>query len=356
MKSRLILVAAFFCTLAASQMAHAQVKLGILLTLSGPLGAQGKLVLDAIRKTLADERQIQIVVYDDEAKADMAVARADRMISEDKVGVVIGPLTVGLTGAVAPRFAAARLPVISLAAPSRARLTSLIERNPRLVMFAPIPGAHVDAVGTYLKESGRHQVSFAYFSPGSADYAEELAGQLGKTVGRFDSVLKAPVGTSAEAQRFAQQIQEKPSVVVLGTLAEPLADELATRFRRANLLGETILFSPPRAEMKGRLAATLVLDAVKKEAKTPEDVFRAIESSRLYRKELRTLAVDWTVVTYGTKAELMKQLKAAASGDTTSCSCNSKDGKVCKQKNCPTSHKCKKEEKEDDCMVDCVAS
>lgn len=355
MSRSMMTLAIVVATVLAGPPAWAQVKIGVVLTLSGPLATDGKRAHEAIRTVFGQERQITTIIQDDEGKPDVAARVTDRLISEDKVVAVIGPLTMSSTVAVAPRLSAARIPAISLAGPSRARLAELTERYRQLVMFAPVPMKHVDILASYFRRQNFTRVGLAYFNPASAGYAEEIAAQLGKSVGRLEASLKAPTGTSAEVEKFAQQVRERPPAAVIGTVAESLAAELVTQIRRQKPDVQAVLFSPPPSQTKGRLAATLILDGVKRGAKTPDEIFRAIESATIYQKDIRALALDWTVLTYATDAELMKQIRAT-SADTTSCSCNSKDGKVCKQKNCAAGQKCKKEERDDDCTVECVAS
>jgi branched-chain amino acid transport system substrate-binding protein len=103
--------------------ASAQIKIGTILSVSGPASFLG----DPEKKTLeiyVDEinasggvngQKLQLIVYDDGGNANNARTFATRLIEEDKVVAVIGPSTTGSTLAIMPAFEDAHIPLISLA-------------------------------------------------------------------------------------------------------------------------------------------------------------------------------------------------------------------------------------------------
>jgi branched-chain amino acid transport system substrate-binding protein len=107
----------------APHVASAQVKIGAVLSVTGPASFLG----DPEKKTLeiyVDEinakgglngQKLQLVVYDDGGKADAARTFATRLIEEDKVVAMIGGTTTGSTLAMIPAFEEAQIPFISLA-------------------------------------------------------------------------------------------------------------------------------------------------------------------------------------------------------------------------------------------------
>jgi branched-chain amino acid transport system substrate-binding protein len=109
--------------LVGSYQASAQIKIGSILSVTGPASFLG----DPEKKTLqmyVDEinakggvngQKLQLVVYDDAGKADSARTFATRLLEEDKVVAVIGPSTTGSTLAIMPVFEEAKIPLISLA-------------------------------------------------------------------------------------------------------------------------------------------------------------------------------------------------------------------------------------------------
>jgi branched-chain amino acid transport system substrate-binding protein len=103
--------------------ASAEIKIGAVLSVSGPASFLG----DPEKKTLeiyVDEinakggvngQKLQLVVYDDGGNADNARTFATRLVEEDKIVAMVGGTTTGSTMAMIPVFEEAKIPFISLA-------------------------------------------------------------------------------------------------------------------------------------------------------------------------------------------------------------------------------------------------
>ena len=91
---------------AAPALAQEPLKVGVLVTLSGPGAVLGQQVRDGVALALKDRdgklggRPADLVVVDDELKPDVAVSRARRLIESDKVDFVIGPIFSNILGAI----------------------------------------------------------------------------------------------------------------------------------------------------------------------------------------------------------------------------------------------------------------
>lgn len=109
--------------LGAGQPASAQVKIGAVLSVTGPasfLGDPEKRTLEIYAEALnakggVNGQKLQVIVYDDGADANAARTFATRLIEEDKVVAVVGGSTTGSTLAMMPAFEDAQIPFISLA-------------------------------------------------------------------------------------------------------------------------------------------------------------------------------------------------------------------------------------------------
>lgn len=109
--------------LSAGYQASAQIKIGSVLSVSGPASFLG----DPEKKTLemyVDEinakggvngQKLQLVIYDDAGNADNARTFATRLVEEDKIVAMVGGSTTGATLAMIPVFEDAKIPFISLA-------------------------------------------------------------------------------------------------------------------------------------------------------------------------------------------------------------------------------------------------
>lgn len=99
----------------------AQVKVGVMLGLSGPPAIVdfGESYLQGVKLALKDfsthggKSKVELVVYDDEANPQRAVSLAQRLIQSDRVPVVIGTVSSGNVMAMAPIFQKAGVPLVA---------------------------------------------------------------------------------------------------------------------------------------------------------------------------------------------------------------------------------------------------
>ncbi len=108
---------------AGGQYASAQIKIGAVLSVTGPASFLG----DPEKKTLemyveeinakggVNGQKLQLVIYDDGGDANNARTFATRLVEEDKIFAMVGGTTTGSTLAMIPVFEEAQIPFISLA-------------------------------------------------------------------------------------------------------------------------------------------------------------------------------------------------------------------------------------------------
>ena len=109
--------------LSAGQLASAQIKIGSVLSVTGPasfLGDPEKRTLEIYVEEInakggVNGQKLQLIVYDDGGSADNARTFATRLIEEDKIFAMVGGSTTGATLAMIPAFEDAKIPFISLA-------------------------------------------------------------------------------------------------------------------------------------------------------------------------------------------------------------------------------------------------
>lgn len=100
MKIQLTLAAAalLVSTAASPALAQEKIKLGVVVTLSGPAAALGQQVRDGFALAVKDlgskmgGRDVEVVVVDDELKPDAAVTKVKGLLERDKVDFVVGPI------------------------------------------------------------------------------------------------------------------------------------------------------------------------------------------------------------------------------------------------------------------------
>ncbi|WP_456684688.1 ABC transporter substrate-binding protein [Bradyrhizobium sp. P5_C11_2] len=100
MKTQLTLAAAALLlgTAVNPALAQEKIKLGVIVTLSGPAAALGQQVRDGFALAVKDlggkmgGRDVEVVVVDDELKPDAAVTKVKGLMERDKVDFVVGPI------------------------------------------------------------------------------------------------------------------------------------------------------------------------------------------------------------------------------------------------------------------------
>ena len=108
---------------AASYPASAQIKIGAVLSVTGPASFLGdpekktlEMYVDAINaKGGVNGQKLELVIYDDGGDANNARTFATRLVEEDKIAAMVGGTTTGTTLAMMPVFEEAQIPFISLA-------------------------------------------------------------------------------------------------------------------------------------------------------------------------------------------------------------------------------------------------
>lgn len=109
--------------IAAGPPASAQIKIGSVLSVTGPasfLGDPEKRTLEIYVEEInakggVNGQKLQLIVYDDGGDANNARTFATRLVEEDKIVAMVGGTTTGTTMAMIPVFEEAQIPFISLA-------------------------------------------------------------------------------------------------------------------------------------------------------------------------------------------------------------------------------------------------
>ena len=98
MQSTLAAAVVLLGTAATPSLAQEKIKLGVIVTLSGPAAALGQQVRDGFALAVKDlggkmgGRDVEVIVADDELKPDAAVTKVKGLLERDKVDFVVGPI------------------------------------------------------------------------------------------------------------------------------------------------------------------------------------------------------------------------------------------------------------------------
>uniref|UniRef100_I2Q6R5 ABC-type branched-chain amino acid transport system, periplasmic component n=1 Tax=Desulfovibrio sp. U5L TaxID=596152 RepID=I2Q6R5_9BACT len=109
---------------AAFALAAEPIRIGAVVSATGPASFLGEpekntLLMQADAINAAGGllgRPVEVVILDDETDVNKAVLAVDRLLKKDNVAAVVGPTVSGNSLAVAPKFVAAKVPLVSCAA------------------------------------------------------------------------------------------------------------------------------------------------------------------------------------------------------------------------------------------------
>src|SRR5262245_5323354 len=134
---------------------HAQINVGVTLSATGPaasLGIPEKNTFELLPTTIAGQK-VNWIVLDDGSDTTKAVTNTKKLISEDKVDVVVGSTITPNSLAMVDVVADAETPMISMAASSRI----VDPANPKTKWVFKTPqndALMADAIGVHMKANG----------------------------------------------------------------------------------------------------------------------------------------------------------------------------------------------------------
>jgi len=221
MKARLFAAVMAMGMLGATAAAQAQIKIGAILSISGPGAAMGvgyKGAFDFFPKEIAGQK-VEYIIRDDATDASTGYTIAQKMISEDHIDAFIGPSLTATDAAVAPLANQAHVPMIAMAP---------YEYDPTKQPYTfndaqPLP-LMVAEVFKYMQQHGVKTIGYIGFSDGWGD--QVLAGTKQAAAADDMKILAderyARTDTSVEAQAL-KLISVHPQAIMMGNSATPAA-------------------------------------------------------------------------------------------------------------------------------------
>jgi len=257
MKARLFAAAA--ALLAAMPHAHAQLKLGAIMSISGPGAAMGvgyKGAVDFFPDEIAGLK-VEYIVRDDATDANTAFTVAQKMISEDHIDAFIGPSLTASDAAVAPLANQAHIPMIAMAP---------YEYDPAKQTYTfndaqPLP-LMVAAVFKYMQAHGVKEIGYIGFSDGWGDQVlaatKQWSAADGMTILADERYARTDTSTEAQALKL---MSVHPEAIMMGTSATPAAlPVIALRHRgfKGGLFGNHGIVSPAFIKVGGAAAEGVI--------------------------------------------------------------------------------------------------
>ena len=163
MKRRFVVAMALAALVAAP--VHAQVKVGVTVSATGPaasLGIPERNTFQFAPQTIAGQR-VEYIVLDDASDTTRARQNAEKFVNEDKVDVIIGSTTTPNSLAMVEVAARSKTPMISMGA--SARIVEPIDDNKRWVLKTPQSDALMaSATAQHMADHGVKTVGFIGFN------------------------------------------------------------------------------------------------------------------------------------------------------------------------------------------------
>jgi branched-chain amino acid transport system substrate-binding protein len=226
LKAGALLAAALFLPVALWPQASAGVepiKVGVTVSLSGRFAAPGSEQLQGIQMWAHDlnargallGRPVEIVYYDDKSDAETSEALYERLVSEDKVDLLLGPYSSGLTLAASRVAEKHHFPMVATGASS----TDIWSRGNKYIFQVDAPAdTYLNLVITSAKKAGLATIAMVYAGD---DFPREVAEGVRVEAAKqgmeivFDEEF--PRGTTDFAAVVERIRAKKPDVVIGGT-------------------------------------------------------------------------------------------------------------------------------------------
>jgi len=217
------LLAAVALGFAAS--AHAQVRIGVTVSATGPaasLGIPEKNTIPLCPKTVAG-KSVEYILLDDATDTTTAVQNTKKLIGENKVDAIIGSTTTPNSLAMIDVFADGETPVISLASSIR-----IIEpMDAKKAWSFKTPQTDVMMAGAILEHAaatGVKTLGYIGFNDalGEAFFAEIDKAAQARKIPLIASERYAPKDTSVTGQ-VLKLVAAKPDAIVIGASGTPAA-------------------------------------------------------------------------------------------------------------------------------------
>ena len=211
--------------LVASFSAHAQIKIGVTVSSTGPaasLGIPEKNTVELLPREIAGKK-IDYIVLDDASDTTQTVTNVRKLISEDRVDAIIGSTTTPNSLAMLPVLGEGKTPAITLA--SSSRIVEPMDANRAWMFKTPQSDVMMaTAIAENMSNAGVKTMAFIGFNNalGEAFYNEVAKYAELKGIKVVASERFSPTDTSVTGQ-ILKLVSANPDAVVVGASGTPAA-------------------------------------------------------------------------------------------------------------------------------------
>ena len=209
--------------LVAASLAHADVNVGVTLSATGPaasLGIPEKNTIALMPTTIGGEK-VNYIVLDDASDTTTAVSNTRKLITENKVDIVLGSTVTPNALAMIDVAAEAQTPVISLAVSSR--IVDPVDAKRRWIFKTPQNDIMMSlAIATSMANAGIKTVGYIGFADayGEGWYQEfsKAAGLKGLTIVSNERYARTDTSVTGQVLKI---VATKPDAVLIGASGTP---------------------------------------------------------------------------------------------------------------------------------------
>ena len=259
--ARSIVGTAVFAALTSAAYAQDTLKVGLLATLEGPFAAGGQdamrgaeLALKA-RNGMAGGKKIEFVKASSDAKPEVAVNATRKLVEQDKVQIMIGPLSGG-EGIAVKDYSKTQPGVTFVNGSSGAQATTLVNQSPNFFRFNTEGAQWMVGLGEYaFKDKGYKRMALI-----SEDYSfpySQVQGFMAgfcKAGGKMTKKVWVPLGNKDYSSAIAQLPKDVDALFVV--LGGSDAVNFLTQYEQAGgdkpMIGGTITVDQTVLGFKGK--------------------------------------------------------------------------------------------------------
>jgi len=214
-----------FASLALTGIAGAQVKVGVVVSATGPaasLGIPERNTVGLCSKTIGG-KSIEYIVLDEASDTTTAVQNVKKLIGEDRVDAIIGTTTTPTTLAILDVIADGETPTISLA--SSIRIIEPMDAKRGWMFKTPQTDVMMaGAILEHMAKNGVKTIGYVGFNDalGEAFFAEIDKAAKARNIALVANERFAPKDTSVVGQSL-KLLAAKPDAIVIGASGTPAA-------------------------------------------------------------------------------------------------------------------------------------
>jgi branched-chain amino acid transport system substrate-binding protein len=242
------------------------VKIGVLLTFSGPFAASGEalkrgmeLYFDSTNRTVGGKK-VELVYEDDEGNPQVAIRKYHKLKDEDKVDFLIGMTTSTILYALRDQIDSDKLPLI--VANAGGNETSWEKKSDYIFRAASSNYQQGAAISEYIaKNVGKKAYVVSYDNPAGREQAEAFKSAYEAAGGQVLQMEFPKVGTNDFAGYMTQIAQAKPDVVYnMGPSTDGM--RFAMQFKEFGLKDKIALISTVPVDLANTPELMAALDGV----------------------------------------------------------------------------------------------